>query len=279
MKRLYTLIVTGLLLFGATMSSHGEDYALWNDNAYDFTKVRTIYVDELNTAPAAIHSPAKEQLMKEDFAKKATTEKWKQTKFIVAPVALPMQDDQTTPATETQPTPAGQHATVKRKNVTTADPGAGIASTEPATPPLPAPEATEVLPAPTKDMHIAVPDAAKAAEADLYIKGDVLSYGVGTGLIPAHTEWNTYQISDVYYDRDGHPHWYTRNISYPIYVPARYVPIASVAVRFTVVDVQTGNVVSVSEDTRDRGSSSDTRGVYNRIIDRFFKNLKKQVQP
>ena len=199
MKRLYTLIVTGLLLFGATMSSHGEDYALWNDNAYDFTKVRTIYVDELNTAPAAIHSPAKEQLMKEDFAKKATTEKWKQTKFIVAPVALPMQDDQTTPATETQPTPAGQHATVERKNVTTADPGAGIASTEPATPPLPAPEATEVLPAPTKDTHIAVPDAAKAAEADLYIKGDVLSYGVGTGLIPAHTEWNTYQVSDVYY--------------------------------------------------------------------------------
>lgn len=278
MKRLYTLLCTGLLLFGATFSSYGEDYALWNDPAYDFTKVRTIYVDELNTAPAAIHSPAKEQLLKEDFVKKASTEKWKQTKFIPAIPALPLSNEKSKPATVTTEAP-GQHATVERKNVTTADPGAGLNSTEPVTPPLPAPEAMEpVTPSPV-DKHITVPSAAKEAEADLYVKGDVLSYGIGTGLIPAHTEWNTYQVSDVYYDRDGHPHWYTRNISYPVYVPDRYVPIASVSVRFTVVDVKTGNVVSVSEDTRDRGSSDDTRGVYNRIIDRFFKNLKKQVQP
>lgn len=278
MKRLYTLLCTGFLLFGATFSSYGEDYALWNDSSYDFTKVRTIYVDELNTAPAAIHSPAKEQLLKEDFTKKASTEKWKQTKFIPATPALPLSNEKSKPATVTTEAP-GQHATVERKNVTTADPGAGLNSTEPVTPPLPAPEAMEpVTPSPV-DKHITVPSAAKEAEADLYVKGDVLSYGIGTGLIPAHTEWNTYQVSDVYYDRDGHPHWYTRNISYPVYVPDRYVPIASVSVRFTVVDVKTGNVVSVSEDTRDRGSSDDTRGVYNRIIDRFFKNLKKQVQP
>lgn len=268
-------IITTVVLCAVPVLIHGADYALWNDETYDFTKARTIYVDEMNTATAGIHSPAREQLIKNDFAKKASELKWKMTKFIVPPPAVPT-------ATKEPVLPADttlQQPSVERKNVTTADPGADVTTTAPmATPPLPGPGITDTASLAKADTVI-VPQAAKEADADLYVAAQVLAYGIGTGLIPAHTEWNTYQVQDVYYDRDGHAHWFTRNISYPVYVPDRYVPVASVGVRFTVVDVKTGAVVSLSEDTRDRGSSDDTRGVYNRIIDRFFKNLKKEVEP
>lgn len=255
--------------------SHGADYALWNDAAYDFTKVRTVYVEEMDTATAGIHSPAREQLIKQDFAKKANELKWKMTKFIVPPPTVPTAAEEPVLSADTTP----QQPSVERKNVTTADPGAAVLAPAPvATPPLPGPAITDTA-AIAKADTVIVPQAAKDTDADLYITAQVLAYGIGTGLIPAHTEWNSYQVQDVYYDRDGHAHWFTRNISYPVYVPDRYVPVASVGVRFTVVDVKTGAVVSLSEDTRDRGSSDDTRGVYNRIIDRFFKNLKKEVEP
>lgn len=267
-------LATAALLCFVPLVIHGEDYALWNDSAYDFTKVQTIYVDTMDTTTAGIHSPAREQLIKNDFAKKAGELKWKTTKFIVPTPALP-----TAEVAENTKDTTAQQDSVERKNVTTADPGAGVTSTAPvATPPLPGPAITDTA-AIARPTTVTVPQAAKDADADLYVSAQVLAYGIGTGLIPAHTEWNSYQVQDVYYDRDGHAHWFTRNISYPVYVPDRYVPVASVGVRFTVVDVKTGTVVSLSEDTRDRGSSDDTRGVYNRIIDRFFKNLKKEIYP
>lgn len=277
MNRFYTAMLTALFLLLSPGLSRGEDYALWNDAAYDFTAVRTIYIDEMDTSHAAIHSPAKVQRIKEDFAAKAADEKWKQTTFITAPITPPVIEE--TADTETLPADtSAQHATVERTNVSTADPGEGIAETEAQiTPPLP--DAQPLTDLPKEGDRISVPEAAKTANADLYVKGDILAYGVGTGLIPAHTEWNSYPVHDVYYDRDGHAHWFTRYISYPVYMPDQYVPVASVSVRFTVVDVKTGTVVSLSEDTRGRGSSNDTRGVYKRIIDRFFKNLKKQVRP
>ena len=268
-------IVATALLCALPFISHGADYALWNDEAYDFTKVRTIYVDEMATTTAGIHSPAREQVIKNDFAKKAAELKWKTTKFIVPPPAVPTATEEPVLPADTTP----QQPSVERKNVTTADPGANVIATAPIpTPPLPGPGITDTA-AMVRPDTVTVPQAAKAADADLYVSAQVLAYGIGTGLIPAHTEWNSYQVRDVYYDRDGHAHWFIRNVSYPVYVPDRYVPIASVGVRFTVVDVKTGAVVSLSEDTRDRGSSDDTRGVYNRIIDRFFKNLKKEVEP
>ena len=34
----------------------------------------------------------------------------------------------------------------------------------------------------------------------------------------------------------------------------------------------------MSEDNRTRGSSQDLYGVYKRIVDRFYKNLKKDLK-
>ena len=62
-----------------------------------------------------------------------------------------------------------------------------------------------------------------------------------------------------------------------MYVPDAYIPMATVQVRFAVYDVKTGKLISYSEDARTRGSSDDLRGVYQRIINRFFKNLKKEI--
>lgn len=277
MNRFYAAVLTSLFLLLAPGWSRGEDYTLWNDPSYDFTAIHTVYIEEMDTTAAAIQSPAKEQRIKEDFAAKAAEQKWKKTAFITAPIHIP-DASEALPDESAADAVSSQHAAVERTNVTNADPGAGISDAEEeTTPPLPPAQALTSPPRP-EDM-VTVPDAAKAAGADVYVKGTMLTYGVGTGLIPAHTEWNSYPVHDVYYDRDGHAHWFTRYISYPVYVPDRYVPVASVAVRFTVVDIKTGAVISLSEDTRDRGSSDDTRGVYKRIIDRFFKNLKKQVQP
>lgn len=255
---------------------HGEDYALWNDQAYDFTKVRTIYVDTMDTSMSGLHSPAREQIIKNDFAQKASDLKWKTTKFVVAAPVVPTVPTET--ASEAA-IPEPTSTSVERTHITTADPGADATSAEPLSTTPTAPPAPSTPVGKPKPTAVAVPQAAKDAQADIYVSAQILSYGIGTGLIPAHTEWNSYPVHDVYYDRDGRAHWFTRYITYPVYIPDRYVPIASVGVRFTVVDVQTGAVVSLSEDTRDRGSSDDTRGVYKRIIDRFFKNLKKEIYP
>lgn len=71
-------------------------------------------------------------------------------------------------------------------------------------------------------------------------------------MIPAHMEWESYMIRDVAYDRRGRPHWFSRRISYPVYVPNTYVPLATVSVQFIVYDVKTGKAVSMSEDNRTR---------------------------
>lgn len=270
-------IVATALFCCLPLLAHGEDYALWNDQTYDFTNVKTIYVDTMDTSTSGLHSPAREQLIKNDFAQKASALKWKTTKFVVAEPTVPAIASEPTEPTPETASPEPTQDSVERTHVTTADPGANVTGSD-----LPAATPAAAVPAPAataKPTNLAVPQAAKDAEADLYVTAQVLSYGIGTGLIPAHTEWNSYPVHDVYYDRDGRAHWFTRYISYPVYVPDRYVPIASVGVRFTVVDVRTGAVVSLSEDTRDRGSSDDTRGVYKRIIDRFFKNLKKEIYP
>ena len=167
-------------------------------------------------------------------------------------------------------------------HVSSSDPAAGLPDSPPAavsetepTPPAPAPVAAELAEPPQAPTD-AIP--LEAADSDLYVKATVTTYYVGTGLIPAHMEWESYMIRDVAYDRRGRPHWFSRRISYPVYVPNTYVPLATVGVQFIVYDVKTGKAVSMSEDNRTRGSSQDLYGVYKRIVDRFYKNLKKDLK-
>lgn len=111
--------------------------------------------------------------------------------------------------------------------------------------------------------------------AQLYILALLDKCQVDSYLVPAHTEWKTREIDDSYRDDKGNWHTFYRTITYPEYIPDYYVPYASVTVRFLWFDTKTGKLVASSEDARVRNSENDPLGVYNRIIDRFFKNLKE----
>ncbi len=259
-----------------------ENYDAWSDSAYDFSSVHTVYVDTLDTSSLQTDTPLKVYRLKKDFQKKAAAVKGI---TVVMPALEP-------PAPSAVRQEAAKKDTVKKekpisqsveiKHATTSDPAADMPSDNPpAESAKPAaavsPEKAAAVPFPSS-APVVIPQAAVDAKADAYITAQLLTYHVGTGLIPAHTEWDSYSVRDVYYDRDGHPHWFYHDVSYPVYVPDTYVPMATVRVRFSVYDVKTGKLVSCSEDLRTRGSSDDLRGVYQRIIDRFFKNLKKELK-
>ena len=122
---------------------------------------------------------------------------------------------------------------------------------------------------------VTIPQQALDAGAQLYILALLDKCQVDSYLVPAHTEWKTREIDDSYRDDKGNWHTFYRTITYPEYIPDYYVPYASVTVRFLWFDTKTGKLVASSEDARVRNSENDPLGVYNRIIDRFFKNLKE----
>ena len=52
----------------------------------------------------------------------------------------------------------------------------------------------------------------------------------------------------------------------------------TVGVQFQWFDTKTGKLVASSEDVRRRNSESNPSSVYNRIIDRFYKNMKDTLE-
>lgn len=284
MKRLLSSLCIPIALALLCVPVQAEDYEHWSDAAYEFHNVRRIYIDELQTPPDVISSPMKARRLKEYFFEQAEElDDW----TVVMPTLLPPVPPSPLAA---PPEPAEQPeqaeaSSAELRHVSSSDPAAGLPDVPPAavpddepTPSAPAPVAAELAkPAePPQSPTDAIP--LEAADSDLYVKAAVTTYYVGTGLIPAHMEWESYMIRDVAYDRSGRPHWFSRRISYPVYVPNTYVPLATVGVQFIVYDVKTGKAVSMSEDNRTRGSSQDLYGVYKRIVDRFYKNLKKDLK-
>lgn len=130
----------------------------------------------------------------------------------------------------------------------------------------PAPKAEEAA-----GEHTVIPEAAVSAGADLYVLPRLTAYQVDAALVPPHTDWEYESVPEYWRDRDGNWHTYYRTISYPVYVPAHYVPNAGVAVTFEWYDVKTGNLAATSTDERLRGSEDDPYPVYKRIVDRFVK--------
>ena len=60
-------------------------------------------------------------------------------------------------------------------------------------------------------------------------------------------------------------------------MPAREVPYAVVTMTFEWYDVQSGALIASSEDDRTRNAENDPKGMYQRIVDRFAKDLKEKV--
>ena len=96
-------------------------------------------------------------------------------------------------------------------------------------------------------------------------------------LVPAHTEWRNREIRDAWRDKDGRWHEYYRTITYPEYVPDYWVPYAEVTVTFEWYDTKTGSLIASSEDKRLRASETHPEDLYERIVDRFIKNMKKTL--
>lgn len=265
----YTLFLTFALATGTTLSLAG-DYTAWHDSRYTFTSNQILYAAPMDTAAVNLDSPVKERVLQDYYFQKAHATK--DRTIITAP--LPAQSAQL---------PAAPNS-VEAAHISSTDPARAV--TDPSTNAVAAKAKAEV-PATTppikaaasvaeQEATVTIPPAAFDAKANLYITSQILQYRVTSQFVPAHTDWVSRDVTDYYYDKNGHPHSFTRTIDYPEYVPDTYVPHATVHVRFNIYDTKTGNLVFSSEDNRTRtGSSGDLVSIYKRIVDRFFKNLSK----
>lgn len=274
------LICTVLLSFAAATPGLGKDYDSWKDESYDFRKVEQIYIDEIHTEPAGLHGLREYRLKAYFFDKSADLEDW----TVMMP---PLQPHAAYGGENISSSSPPRISSASVKGVTSSSPGDAVpddgeapAEEQPASPDA-VPDMLSDGALPDQPLppegFAAIPDEALASGADIYVTAQILAYQVGRGIIPAHTEWNSYWYHDRYYDHRGRPRWFARRVVFPVYVPDTYVPVASVGVQFCVYDVPTGRLVAMSEDIRTRGSSSDIYGVYKRIINRFYKNLKKDL--
>ena len=120
-------------------------------------------------------------------------------------------------------------------------------------------------------------EAAKAANAQVYILPRLTRWQVKSYIEPAHVEWKSVQVRDSYRDKDGNWHDFYRTETYPDYIPDREIPYATVTMTFEWYDAQSGNLIASSEDDRTRNAEDNPKGMYERIVDRFAKDLKKKV--
>lgn len=148
-----------------------------------------------------------------------------------------------------------------------------------------APRATKTLPAsrvPKASVESGTEEddflaEARAANAQVYILPRLTRWQVKSYVEPAHVEWKSVQVRDSYKDKDGNWHDFYRTETYPDYVPAQEIPYAIVTMTFEWYDVQSGNLIASSEDDRTRNAENNPKGMYERIVDRFAKEMKKTV--
>lgn len=247
-----TLVLGGILTMAGASGALAE-YTSWQDTDYDFSQVKTVYLSDMDMSGYHLQSGTKAQKMLQDYRKKAG--KAKGVKVVLAPeiqfrALLPGEGEEKEPLVS-----AG-----KTENSGEKDGKSQVQTTD------------------GERKAVTIPQAALDAGAQLYILAALDNCQVDSYLVPAHTEWKTREIDDSYRDDQGNWHTFYRTITYPEYIPDYYVPYASVTVRFLWFDTRTGKLVASSEDARVRDSENDPLGVYNRIIDRFFKNLKETVK-
>ena len=114
---------------------------------------------------------------------------------------------------------------------------------------------------------------------DVYVKAKVVTYHIGSYVVPAHTEWRDREIEDTYRDDHGKEWTRTRHISEPIDVPDQTVYTGTVGIRFQVYDAKTDKEIFSREEERTRDSSTDLRGIYKRICESFYSEFRKKVKP
>lgn len=247
MKRCRVLLLAGCLaLTGAVPAL--ADYTSWQDPQYDFSNVKTVYMAQMDMSGYELQNLAKKQKMVDHFNTRAAKTKLKKAKLVVEPVSQPraLLPGEKPAVPEKEAEPARQQALEK-----------------------------QLEPSKTNDAtQVTIPQAALDAKADVYILPRMDSCAVSSYLVPAHTEWRTDEIPESWRDDDGHWHTFYRTVTYPEYYPDSYVPYTAVSVQFQWFDTKTGKLVASSQDARARGSENNPMDIYDRILDRFFKNMK-----
>ena len=247
MKRCRVLLLAGCLaLTGAVPAL--ADYTSWQDPQYDFSNVKTVYMAQLDMSGYRMQNQAKKQKMVDHFNTRAAKTKLKKAKLVVEPVNQPR-------ALLPGEKPADTNAAAKTAQQKALE--------------------KQLEPSKTNDVtQVTIPQAALDAKADVYILPRLDYCAVSSYLVPAHTEWVMDEIPESWRDDRGHWHTYYHEITYPQYYPDYYVPYTSVSLQFQWFDTKTGKLVASSQDARARGSENNPMDIYDRILDRFFKNMK-----
>ncbi|MFA6850642.1 MAG: hypothetical protein WCS30_09850 [Selenomonadaceae bacterium] len=113
---------------------------------------------------------------------------------------------------------------------------------------------------------------------DIYVETHLLSYKIGSYIVPAHTTWQNQTTTDHYTDSNGRTRDITHTYTIPVYVPDATVTTAVVRLRFDVFNAKTNKVIFSREEERVRDNSDDPYGVFSRMTDSFFSDLKNKMQ-
>lgn len=269
------LVLASFCLFSSAQVS-AEKYD-WTDAAYNFKSVKRVMVMDLDTSKSQLDSDLISKVLNGDYqnrAKKLPVQLISPSLAPAAPV-VPV----AAPAATAAPAAAQPDAVIVTPGTVPDEASApdAVIVTSQAAPATAAPAAPVAL-TPEQVQAQAAYQEALAKLTDLYVKTELLTYQERQSLLPAHTEWRSEDRNYTWVDKDGRPHIYTNTVDYPVYVPSQYIPSATVRLRFNVYDAMTGKVVFSREEDRTRGSSCDLRGVYDRMVDGFYKTLKEKIK-
>ncbi len=238
MKTFILSLLSALFLLCSGQMALGE-FISWQDKAYDFSRVKTVYVAALDAQGAKLDDALKEKLLSEEFRTKLSA---------VSKFSYIMEDDA---GDEEIVSPDSAKGETEKSDEKAA--AAGKAEAE----------------------KPKISKAAAASGADVLLRPILRTYKVTREIVPAHTEWRTHQIDRSWKDKNGNWHKEYQTVSYPVHVPDAYVDHAYISCAFEWYDIGTGKLIAGSEDSRDRRFEDNPIEMYRRIVDRFVKNLKK----
>ncbi len=238
MKTFILSLLSALFLLCSGQMALGE-FISWQDKAYDFSRVKTVYVAALDAQGAKLDDALKEKLLSEEFRTKLSA---------VSKFSYIMEDDA---GDEEIVSPDSAKGETEKSDEKAA--AAGKAEAE----------------------KPKISKAAAASGADVLLRPILRTYKVTREIVPAHTEWRTHQIDRSWKDKNGNWHREYQTVSYPVHVPDTYVDHAYISCAFEWYDIGTGKLIAGSEDSRDRRFEDNPIEMYRRIVDRFVKNLKK----
>ncbi len=267
----FRILAATILLVSLSFGNGARaEFTSWQDNQYDFSKVKTIYVAQTDMTDAELDSLAKERTLAEELPKKLATvknltiivESTRVKTDMFAETGKEQKAETVSPETEVKALETEEISKTAEQPQTETDENLTNEKKN---------EKSVAKPA----EKITLAEKVIESGAEIFIRPRLHTYGVATELIPAHTEWRTRRIERSWVDKKGHVHrnYYTE--SYPYFVPDTYVGHSLVSCSFEWYDVSTGDLIATSEDSRDRRYSDDPFDVYQRIVDRFVKNLKK----